>query len=190
MELILEIVLQNATTFQNTAKEEIGNILLINRECAELSKLNNNIQQRQNKYYVEYMHKMLRENIEHFVNTKSTSEIQTHEYHQKLHKILGEIYASSEEIQDCFINTIIAEYKELIYCNLCDPTFEYASYQILIEYENILYSDDILCDMLWNHEHDPTHYMFYTDSKVYMFFELLERKGYYILDMWESGEHS
>jgi hypothetical protein len=187
----MEIVLQNDATFQDATKKDIGNILLISKECAELSKANNNIQQRQTKYYVEYMHDMLRKNIQHFVNVKNTcSEIQAHEYYQKLHELLGEIYSSSEEIQDCFINMIIAEYKELIYGNLYDPTFEYATYQILMEYENILYSDDILYEMLWSHEHDHMHYMFYKDGKVYMFFELLERKGYYVLDMWESGEHS
>jgi hypothetical protein len=108
---------------------------------------------------------------------------------QKKEEFFNRIYELDEETQDCFFRLLIANYKEYIYGNLCDPAFSGIEFRILSEYDKLISADDYIFNIAYNHEHDPTHYLFNDGQNYFQFYEFVERKGYYIMDMWESDQY-
>ena len=106
----------------------------------------------------------------------------------KIEEIFQTVYDSSVEVIECFFKLTIAEYKEKIYWSIFDCEFEKIDADILDEYDNIFESDDDLYDMLYNHTHDPTHYMFDLKNPFYMFHEMVEKNGEFILDLRDDDE--
>lgn len=93
----------------------------------------------------------------------------------------------TENISDIFEKLLIAEYKEKVYESINFPHFEYAEMLHMEEYKRIIleyYGENTL----WEHEHDPTHFMFNDGKHFYMFYEMVEVNGDYILDQLEYDD--
>lgn len=104
----------------------------------------------------------------------------------KVFEILDTVNNSSDDINDCFYRLLIAEYKEKIYWHIYDSEVEQIEYDILREYDMLFDSDDSMYNILMEHYHDPTHYMFSDKNPFYSFYEMVEIKGYYIIDVREN----
>jgi hypothetical protein len=90
----------------------------------------------------------------------------------------------TDNIRDIFEKLLIAEYKERVYESINFPHFEYTEMLHMEEYKRIIieyYGENTL----WEHEHDPTHFMFNDGKHFYMFYEMVEVYGDYILDQLE-----
>jgi hypothetical protein len=114
-----------------------------------------------------------------FCARHNKEEIRVRELKEKEEKLMTEIMNS--EVSDIFCKLLIAEYKEMLYESIYYPYFEYAEMLHMEEYERIImeyYGENTL----WEHEHDPSHFMYDDDKHSYMFFEMIESKGFYILD--------
>jgi hypothetical protein len=99
-------------------------------------------------------------------------------------ELLMEKIIKTENIRDIFEKLLIAEYKEKVYESINFPYFEYAEMLHMEEYKRIIleyYGENTL----WEHEHDPTHFMFDDGKHFYMFYEMVEVNGDYILDQHE-----
>ena len=93
--------------------------------------------------------------------------------------LMNEIINS--EVSEIFCNLLIAEYKEKYYEYIYFPYFEHMEVLHMEEYERIIleyYGENTL----WEHEHDPTHFMYDDENHHYMFYDMIEVMGYYILD--------
>ncbi len=160
-DLVLSIVFENDKTFKDLTKEETANILL----ATKISQENQNIKNMIAKYTVEYFYRLLHDNI----------------YDEaKKEEVLERMYSASSDIQDCFKRIIMATYKELLYCNKTDDVFSHATYDMILEYKKIIYDNEEFYDP-YNHEHDHLHYMFTDNKRCYLFYELFEKHGYYLL---------
>jgi hypothetical protein len=108
------------------------------------------------------------------------------ELKQKEESLMQEIMNS--EVGDIFCNLLIAEYKELLYASINYPHFEHAEMLHMQEYERIIleyYGENTL----WEHEHDPTHFMYDDGKHFYMFYQMVEINGHYILDQWDADDY-
>ena len=93
--------------------------------------------------------------------------------------LMNEIFNS--EVSDIFCDLLIAEYKEMYYESIYFPHFEHGEMLHMEEYERIIleyYGENTL----WEHEHDPTHFMYDDGNHHYMFYDMIEKRGFYILD--------
>lgn len=109
--------------------------------------------------------------------------------HWKIHnEILASVNQTDEEFQECFFDLVVSEYKEYLYKNLFDPCFEIIERDIMLEYGEFIDSKEELQEILFNHRHDPTHFLFNDGKAPYDFYEIVESRGYSILELDESEE--
>lgn len=105
------------------------------------------------------------------------------QYKEKEEQMMDKII-KNENIRDIFEKLLIAEYKEKVYESINFPHFEYAEMLHMEEYKRIIleyYGENTL----WEHEHEPAHFMFNDGKHFYMFYEMVEVNGGYILDQLE-----
>jgi hypothetical protein len=88
----------------------------------------------------------------------------------------------NEEIKDCFDRLLIAEYKELFFQNhsarMC-ISYELEIIETFVDYYFPV-SDNENNDTIYNHRHDPNHYMFSNDIQ-YTFYDY-EKTGNNLFD--------
>lgn len=186
--MVLSIVYADEDAFRDLSIAQLKNLMLVSKEFTGV--VHDNVNKYLIKHYVTKMYKMLHSNIVSLVCARNYGDIEKEiECHMVQDSILQDVYSHSEEVDDSFIKLFIAEYKELIYGNLCDPCFERIEYDILKAHQEIIYSDDILYDVLCEHEHDQSHYMF-RGEKSYEFDEKFQQKGYDVADLWENSAYN
>ena len=92
----------------------------------------------------------------------------------------------TDEEYDAFDTLFLAEYKELMFDSIHDPTFLSVDYDIFKEYHNFAmrnFDEDYLYDT----KHDPTHFVFEGNTKWYSFYHMVEADGKNIFDMLDNN---
>lgn len=95
----------------------------------------------------------------------------------------------TDEEQEAFDALFLAEYKEMIYDSIYDPTFKKVESDILAEYHAYAMRNfDI--DYLYESKHDPFHFVFdgYTGKYSYSFHYMLEVEGKNVFEIWEHPD--
>jgi len=142
-----------------------------------------------NKATAERLYNELDNNITSVVFAKKNGD---HEKQlvceNKILEILDTVHNSSDDIADCFYRLLVAEYKEKIYWSIYDCDVEPIEYDILREYDMLFDSDESMYNILIEHYHDPTHYMFSETNPFYSFYEMVESKGLSILDEYNNDD--
>jgi len=175
-DLVLDIVLSDDKAFKcDLSKEQILNLMLCNKEVLTYP----NIWRMYCKHYAYYLYNKLHEIIKMFIKNRNEEEKEREEFENKKNEILREIWEESDDILwDCFERLIIAEYKEYVYnCN--SKYYRYFGadyYDEMCEYVEFINMFDIQ-----NHIHDPIHFMFNNNPRIYYFYENSEKNGDYVL---------
>lgn len=103
-------------------------------------------------------------------------------------EILGTVEQSDEYFQECFFNLLIVEYKEYLYKDLFESSLNFMQHDIMQQYKEFLNSSEKLQNILLNHQHDPDHLLFCNTKSEYMFYEIVESRGYSILELSQSED--
>ncbi len=177
-ELALTVTLNNDNAFGNLTKEQTIMIFQTFKDA----KYNKCLMNMRNKYITYGIYNNMHSAIISlaFGNNKNDMP-KILDSHNKINGCLSKIYDSNEEIQDAFIRLFLAEYKELVYGSLHVPHFERIETDILAIYENIIAQNKEYYDV-YNHWHDPTHYMFVDKKYMYDFYDAFESKGMSVFD--------
>ena len=143
-----------------------------------------------NKATAERLYSELDSNIISVVFAKKNGDFEKQlTCENKVCEILDEVYNSSDDINDCFYRLLVAEYKEKIYWSIYDCKVDSIDYDILREYDMLFKSDDTLYNILMEHYHDSSHYMFRESNPFYSFYEMVESKGLSILDEYNEDDN-
>ncbi len=143
-----------------------------------------------NKATADKLYKELDSNITSVVFAKKNGDFEKQLMcENKVFEILDTVHNSSDDVNDCFYRLLVAEYKEKIYWCIYDSEVEQIEYDILHEYDMLFDSDDSMYNILMEHYHDPTHYMFSESNPFYSFYEMVESKGISILDEYNNDDN-
>jgi hypothetical protein len=142
-----------------------------------------------NTAIAEKFYKELESNIISIVFAKKNADFEKKLIcENKIIEIMDDVYNSNDDIKDCFRRLLVAEYKEKIYWSIYDCKFDSIEHGILVEYDIFFESDSTLYNVLMEHLHDPTHYMFSENNPFYSFYEMVESKGLSIFDKYNDDE--
>ena len=185
-QLVMSIVMDNESAFSELTEIQTKNCLLFSK----MSQFNKAIMKHKDQYTrKQVMRNFFREFDRNIVSlvfaTDNNDTNQIEECENKKNDMLDHAFEMDEESRDCFFRLFIANYKEYIYYKVCDEQFTRTEFEILLQYNQIVLDDNYIFDKVQNHIHDPFHYLFNDGHDCYQFFEMLERKGYSILDSWE-----
>ncbi len=115
-----------------------------------------------------------------FIAKRDQNDERVEEFKKKEEELMEKIKNNSD-VCEIFMNLLIAEYKEMVYESIYFPYFYHDEYLHMEEMERIIceyYGEDTLYD----HYHDPTHFMFDDGMHHYMFYEMVEKYDRCILD--------
>lgn len=176
-ELVMDIVFSLDTTFTDLTKDECQNIFHIFPSYRYLHS-NKNIQNAFNKYFTLYIYNELYNYLMNNYYELYNSNMKMKMNSEKIQEIIDKI--PNTEIKDCFDRLVIAEYKEQFYLK----KDKYTSYGLKLIESFIDYyypiSDDYSNDIIYNHKHDPSHYMFVNDSEYEFYY--YEKAGNNLFD--------
>lgn len=181
-ELALSIVFDNTNCFKNLNKEQTKMLIFTCKDA----QLNSNVQQMRIKYSVMHLCEEVKDLVTSLVFARQNEDVQKIDnILVKINTIIYNIYVRDDELSDAFIRLMMAEYKEMIFDSIYDPSLLDIDLYILDEYDQIIIDNEELFDP-YNHYHDPTHYMFADTEYVYSFYELCEKDGHSILARWHT----
>jgi peroxiredoxin len=182
-ELALSIVFDNTNCFKNLDKQQTKMLLLTCKDA----KLNENIEKMRVKYVATNLFQNLDTSVTSLMFAHYNSDLAKIEKTQsQIVTILNDVYARNDAVSDAFKMLTISEYKEQIYNSINDPTFEMVEMDILYTLDEIINENPELFDV-YNHQHDPSHFIFEDRKVEYSFYEQVEKDGGYILDEWEMS---
>lgn len=114
-----------------------------------------------------------------FIAKRDKKDERVQEYKKKEEELMQEI--NNSDVQEIFMNLLIAEYKEMYYESIFFPHFKHDEYLHMEELERVIleyYGENVF----YEHEHDPTHFMYDDGKHHYMFYERVEHDGRSIFD--------
>jgi hypothetical protein len=114
-----------------------------------------------------------------FIAKRDQKNERVQEFKKKEEELIDKI--NNSNVWEIFMNLLIAEYKEMVYESIYFPHFYHDEYLHMEEMERIIceyYGEDTLYD----HYHDPTHFMFDDGIHHYMFYEMVEKYDRCILE--------
>jgi hypothetical protein len=184
-ELVISIVFDNKECFKTLDKQQTKMLLFI---CKEATK-NENIEQMRVKYAATTLHETFEKCVTSLTFAINKNDlIKIEELQNKIDDILKEVHTRNNAISDAFKMLAIAEYKELVFNSIFDPTFERIESDILHNLHKIIDDNSELFNA-YNHHHDPLHFIFDNKQCVYSFYELVEKHGQHsILDKWTMSD--
>lgn len=186
-ELVLSICLEHNDVFQKLTKQTLFMLLMTNK----LFHTCKTIDAQRTKLYAIYLYNSLYSNLSNLVymrREKNTEGIQMCE--DKRDSIMQLVYNSNIELQDSFFRWFIAQYKSNIayfiatYMSLYDNRL----FQMLKEYDSIVYNNTELFNMVLHYEHNSRHSIF-QDSDTFKFvtFELdYDKDAQYLFKRWDT----
>jgi hypothetical protein len=185
-DLVLSIVFDCKETFNEISKEHTANVIM----ATKMSETNVNITLMKNKYSAEHLYDKFHSAVISLVFAKDKDDKDKQESSkEKIVNVFDVLNNSSDEVYDYFCMLLMAEYKEMIFNSICDPTFENVEADILEEYDSIIDNDENLYYIAQEHYHDPNHVVFQNKPSCYSFYYMAEAKGLNIIEMYETGNH-
>lgn len=180
-ELALSIVFDNKECFKTLDKQQTKMLIFTCKEAIQ----NENIQQMCVKYAATTLHESFEKSVTSLTFAINKNDlVKIEELQNKINAILNEVYTRNDAISDAFKMLAIAEYKELVFHSIFDPTFERIESEILHNLDKIIDDNCAFFDV-YNHHHNALHFMFDDKKCVYSFYELVEKHGQHsILDKW------
>lgn len=119
------------------------------------------------------------------VYTNDTAAIE--DYKHKCDTIMRTVYNADSEQQYAFFMVLFAEYKETIciFWQTMMTLYDNRLYNTIKQFDKILYTNDAIFDMLYHHVHDDKNFIFADQYTKYRF-QMHEKSGEYIIDLWEK----
>lgn len=105
------------------------------------------------------------------------------EYYQNQQNILNMVCDSSMQLQECFFQLLMAEFKNAIYEEYHSYGFDRISYVIILEYSEFLYTTG----MIYNYVYNPNHFIFQMTDKQYHDTISINGVNKSILSLWQNG---
>jgi hypothetical protein len=182
--LVLALVFDNNTTFQNINQRECKTILITFRK--EVIETNENIVNISTAYICNNFFKGLKRNIRNLIRAKNRHNTLRIELYMKKESELVRQALSFRYAEHLRI-FLLSECKESIHESMFNPCHKEIDETILNELERIL--DDMYGhDDVYNYQHNPKHFLF--KNKLYMYYELMESKGINIMEPWVCSSDS
>lgn len=172
IELVVSLVFVNDETFQNLTKNELANLMLTSKQSYTNKNIIRQIDIMYIKINVYEIFKIFDENIKNMGISKDRRDMEKYSlYMNNIYQISTTVQKECMEFQDCFIDLVIAEYKEYVYENFYSRNFDGIKCIYMKTYKDFLISNNLLYD----HVHDPTHFMYKDNNKTYNFYEKIEK---------------
>jgi len=118
-------------------------------------------------------------------NVKNKDEIRA--CNKKISSIMDDVYTLNDTAYDCFKTIFIAEYKEMLFAEVCNPDFSYIDVKVLKKYEELVEFNEDFYTFFKQHVHSPEHPVYLGENKYYNFHDKAESKGIFMSDMYETG---
>jgi hypothetical protein len=190
--VVFSLVFSNENTFKDISKDECKKLL--NTSCS-MCMLNYNIRHQMKKYSKQHLHNKTKVQVQEYFNildynimnilfakNDNDNEVVSNLYLNEI-EIIRMIQNSNNE--NIFINFLIAEFKERAYECIYYRNISIVEKAYSKELERIIL-DNYGENTLLTHRHDPSHFMYDDRQNFYMFYEMIENNGLYILDSWKN----
>lgn len=172
IDLVVSLVFDNDETFKNLTKMDLMKTVLTSKQYKSNKNIMRQIDINYIKYNVYKLFEIFDENIKNMGLSKDRRNIENYTiYMNNIDIISNIIQKECIEFQHCFIDLVIAEYKEYVYENFYGKNFDGIQCIYMKTYKEFLISNDLLYD----HVHDPNHYMYQDTNRLYMFYEKIEK---------------
>jgi|LakMenE18May11ns_1017448.scaffolds.fasta_scaffold9959677_38 hypothetical protein len=185
-ELVLSIVFDCKETFNHLSRHDTANVIL----ATKMSETNENITLMKNKYTAEHLYDKFHSAATSLVFAKNKNDKDKEESSkEKIDNVFDMLENSSNAVYNYFCMLMMAEYKEMIFNSICDPTFDNIEADILGEFNNIIDNDRDLYHIARKHYHDPYHVIFQNKPSYYSFYYMAEANGLNMIEMYETGNY-
>ena len=188
-ELVFSLIFDNEDALKTISKQQIGILCC----TTKLAMSNNNIMQLRNKYMALDMYDSVLNKINEALFTlyNGGSAITVAKYKDlcnEAHNLMTDIYdfcCYNADVKDCLEMYIMAEYKETTYNIMYSyRDNRYRHFHDMLSQVFIHNMHTSVCDDVYNHIHDPNHYVF--DGKKYKFYEEVEKQGNSVLEIHDE----
>lgn len=182
-ELVLAIVLEQENTFEKLLKKDVHKLLLTSKVFHE----NKNIVRHQTKYHTWYLYYALYKSVSALGAFRYEDDESKMALQQKCQDILGQVKASSEEMQVGFYMVLFAEFKEeaCFFLQTMLALYDNRKYNTVKAFYELLHKNDEIYNMLCIHTHDESSYLFEDCWNRYRFLDY-EDNGVEVVDLWET----